>query len=178
MPWSLLQNSKIDIFLKFCQLLHKSRGKIDKNGAKILPLSQAEYDSFRELNYRLTNTMDDSKDPHLCSLLREYHVDIYDEYDDIKDDFNKAMEFALSGEKQINTALHAQNCKLFDTLDKTGDIKRSCNDILYNRDINGGNINKKYSEHYNAYENQDSLNEASSFNLEAAPYNMVDSSII
>ena len=96
----------------------------------------------------------------------------------IKDDFNKSMRFALSNEERLNKALHAKNCKLFDELDKTGEIKRCCNDILYERDVDDENINKKYSGYYNAYENKDSLNEASSFNLNAAPYNMVDSSII
>ena len=167
-------NNKIDLFIKTCQLLHESRGNICKNGVKILPLSQAEYENLMKLNRILTYSMDNARNPDLYKQVQSYHLEITDEYNGKKDDFNKAMKFALDGKERLNMTLHAKNCKLFDELDKTGDIKRCCNDVLYERDINGEDINKKYSEHYNAYKNQDSLNEASSFNLEAAPYNAVD----
>ena len=172
------ENEKINLFIKTCQLLHESKGKNYKNGAKILPLSRAEYEELMKLNNRLTDSFKDKRNQDLYKQVQSYHIEITDKYDDIKQDFNKLMQFALLGEKQLNTALHAKNCQLFDELDKTGEIRRCCNNVLYERDVNCEDINKEYSGYYNAYENQDSLNKASSFNLSPAPYNMVDSSII
>ena len=76
------------------------------------------------------------------------------------------MRFASSGEEQLNTALHMKNCKLFDELDKTGEIKQLCSDILFERDVNGGNINKNFSEYYDEYESQNLLNNRSTLNID------------
>ena len=171
------ENDKINLFVQTCKLLHESRGKILENGAKILPLSQMEYDELMKLNNKLTDSMDSTKDQDLCKQVQSYHIEITDEYGGINDDFNKSMQFALSGEGRINAALYAKNCKLFDELDKTGEIKRCCNDILYERDMSCKNINKKYSGYYNAYENQDSLNTESSLNVNSTQSQLADNII-
>ena len=130
------------------------------------------------LNNRLTDSMEYSRNQELYKQVQSYHIEITDEHENIKDDFNKSMQFALSGEMRLNNALHAKNCKLFDELDKTGEIKRCCNDILYERDVNGENINKQqYSGYYNAYENKNSLNTESSLNINSTQNQSVDNII-
>lgn len=172
------ENDKINLFIKTCQLLHESRGAICENGNKILPLSQTEYEELMRLNNRLTDSMEYSRNQELYKQVQSYHIEITDEHENIKDDFNKSMQFALSGEMRLNNALHAKNCKLFDELDKTGEIKRCCNDILYERDVNGENINKQqYSGYYNAYENKNSLNTESSLNINSTQNQSVDNII-
>ncbi|MBQ7552327.1 MAG: hypothetical protein IJT15_02675 [Rickettsiales bacterium] len=160
------EDDKISLFIKTCQLIHESRGKIREKGAKILPLSRDEYEIFITLKNRLTNSIINARNKKLCKQVQSYQIEINDEQCGIKDDFNKAMQFASSGEEQLNTATHIKNCKLFDELDKTGEIKQLCSDIMFERDVSGNNINENYSEYYDEYESRDSFNNRSTLNID------------
>ena len=173
------EDEKIKSFIQVCKILHESRGELcDKNGAKILPLSQAEYEQFMHLNNLLTTSFKKARDPKLPKLLQSYHIEIIDEYNDIKDDFNKAMNFGLSAEHTISNALHTQNCELFDNLDKNGEIKQCCNDILFERDVNGEDIKANSAGYYNEFEEQDSLNTNASLYLPSTMCESIDCNII
>lgn len=172
------EDDKINLFLKTCKLLHESRGGICEDGKKILILSQEEYENFMKLNNRLTYSMLEARNKELYNTAQSYHIEITSGHNDIKEDFNKAMQFALSGEEQLNMALHAKNCQLFDVLDKNGEIKRCCNDILYERDINGESLSNKYSGYYNEYEDKNSLNTNSNLSINSLSGEEMNSSII
>ena len=141
-------------------------------------LSQAEYEQFMHLNNLLTTSFKKARDPELSKLVQSYHIEIIDDYNDIKDDFNKAMNFGLSAEQTINNALHAKNCELFDNLDKHGEVKQCCNDILFERDVNGEDIKANSAGYYNEFEEQDSLNTNASLHLPSTTYESIDSGII
>ena len=173
------EDEKIQSFIQVCKILHSSRGEQhDNSGNKILPLSQAEYEQFMHLNNLLTTSFKKARDPELSKLVQSYHIEIIDDYNDIKDDFNKAMNFGLSAEQTINNALHAKNCELFDNLDKHGEVKQCCNDILFERDVNGEDIKANSAGYYNEFEEQDSLNTNASLHLPSTTYESIDSGII